>query len=136
MEYNRLIPELGVSRFDVSLVFYTDVLGFHIEYQRSERRFAFLSYQGSQIMLEELNDVWKTAERDYPFGRGINFQFLVDDLGAITASLSERGYPLFVQPEEHWYRRDAHLIGQREFLVMDPDGYLLRFAQPIGVKDA
>ncbi len=85
-------------------------------------------------MIEQLNDTWKTADPEYPFGRGINFQMLVDDIATIVASLKAHGYPLMVDPEEHWYRRDTQLVGQREFLVMDPDGYLLRFSQPLGVR--
>jgi len=36
--------------------------------------------------------------------------------------------------EEKWYRADAKLKGQKEFLIMDPDGYLLRFVQNLGEK--
>lgn len=134
MELNHLIPELDASDFARSLAFYTDTLGFHIAYQRPERRFAMLEYQGCQIMLEQANDIWKTGELEYPFGRGVNFQMLVEDIGAIVTSLEAHGYPVMIGPEEHWYRRDDQLIGQREFLVMDPDGYLLRFAQALGVR--
>jgi len=132
MEYNRLVPELSADDFEQSLRFYTDVLGFHIEYQR--RHFAFLSYQGSQIMLQQLTAQWKTGEVAYPFGRGINFQMLVEDIEVILARLQAHGHPVMVGPEEHWYHRDSMLVGQREFLVMDIDGYLLRFAQPLGSK--
>lgn len=45
MEFKRLIPELSAADFEKSLSFYTDVLGFHIEYQRPEHKFAFFSYQ-------------------------------------------------------------------------------------------
>jgi lactoylglutathione lyase len=44
MDFNRLIPELSAADFEKSLSFYTDVLGFLIDYQRSEHNFAFLSY--------------------------------------------------------------------------------------------
>jgi len=37
-------------------------------------------------------------------------------------------------PKENWYRKGDILLGSREFLVMDPDGYLLRFTQNIGTK--
>jgi len=132
MEFNRLIPELSAVDFAQSLSFYTDVLGFHIEYQRPH--FAFLSYQGSQLMLQQVNANWQTGELAYPFGRGINFQMLVDDIEVLLARLHAHGYQVMVGPEEHWYRKDTILVGQREFLVTDIDGYLLRFAQPIGNK--
>ena len=41
---------------------------------------------------------------------------------------------LFADPAEHWYRQGQILLGRREFLVMDPDGYLLRFAQSLGER--
>ena len=37
-------------------------------------------------------------------------------------------------PEENWYRRENELLGNKEFLIVDPDGYLLRFSQDIGFK--
>ncbi len=33
------------------------------------------------------------------------------------------------------YRQDNKLLGNREFLVQDPDGYLLRFSEDLGVKE-
>ena len=134
MDFNHLLPELSASHFEKSLSFYTDMLGFQIEYQRSESSFAFLSHQGSQIMLSQCNDDWKTGELEYPFGRGINMQMLVDDIEVIIRSLKEHGYPLMIEPEEHWYRKDDLLLGLKEFLVMDPDGYLLRFSQEVGTR--
>lgn len=91
MEFNCLIPELSAVDFEKSLSFYTDVLGSQIDYQRPEHNFAFLSYQGSQIMLEQLNTNWKAGKGEYPFGRGINFQMLVEDIEVLISSLRERG---------------------------------------------
>ena len=50
--------------------------------------------------------------------------------------LADASYPLFVPPEENWYRVADTLSGNREFLVQDPDGYLLRFSQHLGTKPA
>ena len=33
------------------------------------------------------------------------------------------------------YRQDNKLLGNREFLVQDPDGYLLRFSEDLGEKE-
>lgn len=132
--FNPLIPELSCADFAKSLTFYTDILGFKIEYQRPEHQFAFLSHQGSQIMLEQANDVWKTGPLEYPLGRGINFQMTVDDIEKIIAPLRAHAYPLMVEPEERWYRKDHELVGLRQFLIMDPDGYVLRFSQDLGTK--
>lgn len=133
MEFNRLIPELSVSDFEKSLNFYTLILGFDVEYRRE--KFAMISLQGSQIMLEEINNNWNVGELEYPFGRGINFQIEVDKIEPILNSLRENNCPLFAEPEENWYRQDDKLLGNREFLVQDPDGYLLRFAQDLGSRE-
>lgn len=134
MDFNPLIPELKVSHLEQSLSFYTEILKFRIEYQRPEHHFVFLSYLGCQLMIEQENAVWKTGELEYPFGRGINLAMLVDTLDVLLESLQQHHYPLFVEPAEHWYQQEQTLLGRREFLVMDPDGYLLRFAQSLGEK--
>lgn len=130
MKFNKLIPELSVNDFQKSLDFYTK-LGFEIEYQREG--FAFLSLQGSQIMIEEKNGHWETASLEKPYGRGINFQIEVAKIGPILERLKD--VKLFKEPMENWYKVKDKEIGQKEFLVQDPDGYLLRFAQDIGTKN-
>jgi catechol 2,3-dioxygenase-like lactoylglutathione lyase family enzyme len=134
MNFHPLVPELSVSQFENSLSFYTEVLKFRVEFQRPEHQFAFLSYQGCQLMIEQENPVWKTGTLEYPYGRGINLAMLVDTLDVLLQSLQEHHYPLFAEPAEHWYRQEQILLGRREFLVMDPDGYLLRFAQSLGER--
>ncbi len=133
MRFNKLIPELSVSNFEKSLGFYTKILGFKVEYSRE--KFAFLSFQGSQIMIEEINGNWKTGKLKYPFGRGINFQLEVKKIVPIIKSLKKNKYSVFRNPKDNWRRKANKLLGCREFLVQDPDGYLLRFSQDIGTKN-
>ena len=135
MLFNRLIPELSVSDVGGSLEFYVGVLGFAVEYSRPEEGFFFLSFEGSQIMVEEVNDHWWTGELEHPFGRGINFQIAVSDVSALVERLEEAGVALFHPVCEKWYSGDDVEFGQIEFLVQDPDGYLLRFTQDIGKKN-
>src|SRR6266516_881054 len=134
MRFNPLIPELKVSHFEMSLSFYTQVLGFRIDFERPEYQFAFLSYQGSQLMIEQENPTWQTGRLEYPYGRGINLAMLVEDIDVRLQSLREQSNPLLVETQERWYRQDQVLVGRRQFLVMDPDGYVLRFAQSLGEK--
>jgi lactoylglutathione lyase len=134
MNFNPLVPELSVSHFEKSLSFYTEALKFRVEFQRPEHHFAFLSYQGCQLMITQEGTVWKTGTLEYPYGRGINLAILVDALDVLLQSLQEHHYPLFAEPIEQWYRQGHILLGRREFLVMDPDGYLLRFAQSLGER--
>jgi len=134
MKFNKLIPELSVSDIDKSLHFYIEILGFQIEYERKESKFVFLSFEGSQIMIEEFNDNWNTGKLEHPFGRGVNFQIETNDIEPLLESFKKNNYPIFKGSKENWYRKDDILLGNKEFLVMDPDGYLLRFSQDMGTK--
>ena len=44
------------------------------------------------------------------------------------------GRPILVPLEERWYARGDTEIGHRQFVVADPDWYLLRFHEPLGVR--
>lgn len=55
MKFNSLIPELSVSNIEKSKDFYVNILGFKVEYEREEDKFAFLSLGDAQIMVEEVN---------------------------------------------------------------------------------
>jgi len=134
MKFNKLIPELSVTDIQNSLPFYTDIIGFKVEYSRPEEKFYFLSLEGSQLMVEEINNHWWTGELEHPFGRGLNFQIEVSDVSAIIGRLEEAGIALFRPLKESWYRGDGVEFGQIEFLVQDPDGYLLRFIRNIGER--
>ncbi len=124
---------MAVSNLNKSLEFYVKILGFKAEYYRE--KFVFLSFQGSQIMISE-NDIWNTGKLEKPFGRGINFQIEARDIIPVLKSLKSNNYPLFRAVQENWYRKNKQLLGNREFLVQDTDGYLLRFFQKIGTKSA
>ena len=132
--FNALVPEFDVSNLPSSLRFWCGLLGFEIAYDRPASRFAYLVRGPLQVMLCERNGNWEVGELSPPFGRGINFQMNVERLGPILETLKAADWPLFRQPNEAWYRTGDREGGQREFLVQDPDGYLLRFAENIGTR--
>ncbi|MGV8996789.1 MAG: bleomycin resistance protein [Parvibaculaceae bacterium] len=137
MKLNPLVPELYVSDFDRSLEFYRDKLDFQIMYMRAEERFAFLEREGAQLMIEQSTDPdreWVVGELAQPFGRGLNLQIRVGDVDTLHQRLAAAGVVFFVEMEEKWYRRDDQLLGNRQFVIQDPDGYLLRFYRDLGVK--
>jgi catechol 2,3-dioxygenase-like lactoylglutathione lyase family enzyme len=136
MPLNALTPELYCSTLEKSLAFYRGILGFKVLYQRAEEKFAYLEREGAQLMLEELGvgRRWITAKLAYPFGAGVNFQIAVSDVTALHKAIKRAGCTLYMDMEEKWYRRDNSLLGNRQFLIQDPDGYLLRFAQDLGSK--
>jgi catechol 2,3-dioxygenase-like lactoylglutathione lyase family enzyme len=133
---NPLVPELIVTDLAQSLAFYCNVLGFHIEYQRPEDRFAFLSFHGSQLMLEQddfSDSPWRVGPLEQPFGRGLNLSIQCPDVRTLAAAISQAGLALRKPLEERWYRQDDRSHGELNCLLQDPDGYLLRFTQSLGL---
>ena len=123
-----LVPELDVRDLEASLAFYVGVLGFAVRYQRPEERFAYLERGGAELMLQAAAGPgrrFRTAPLEPPFGRGVNFQIRVTDAAA----------EVVVDLEERWYRRGDGEVGNRQFVVTDPDGYLLRFFEDLGARD-
>lgn len=136
MKFNKLIPELSITNIEKSLEFYK-TLGFKIEYERKENKFVFLSLGEIQFMIQEISecDKWEVAPLVYPFGNGINFQLEVEDAETIYDKLKNNNYKIIFDMEENWYRKDNKLLGNKEFLVQDPDGYLLRISEDLGEKE-
>lgn len=136
MKFSKLIPEMTVSNLNESIKFYKTA-GFIIEYERLENKFSFISLGEIQFMLQEDSDSdkWDVAPLSYPYGNGINFQIEVDNVDKIYNRLKENGYKITFEMEENWYRQDDKLLGNKEFLVQDPDGYLLRFSEDLGEKN-
>lgn len=137
MNWNQMLPEFDVFNLEESLHFYTSLIGFNIVYERKEDKFAFLQLKDVQLMLQEINEEgnkWGTGKLEYPLGVGINFQIDVTNIDEIYGNLRKANYKIFVEMEEHWYRKDEILMGCREFLVQDPNGYVLRFSQDIENK--
>lgn len=136
LEFSKNIPELSVSNLANSLKFYKTA-GFKIEYERPENKFVFLSLGEIQFMLQEISDKdkWQIAPLTYPFGNGINFQLEVSNLDEIYNNFKNSNYKIIFDIEENWYRQDDKLLGNKEFLIQDPDGYLLRFSEDLGEKD-
>lgn len=111
---NTLVPELSVSDWRASLTFY-QLLGFSVAYDRPEEGFAFLVLGGAQLMIDQIGvgrdfDL-PGAPRERPFGRGMNLQIEVAALDPILDRLRQSAVPVFLGPEERWYRNG------------DPDGF-------------
>lgn len=85
-------------------------------------------------MIEQIHDSGRSlvaAEPVHPFGRGMNLQIEVDDVDAIHDTLVEAGVPIFLPVEEREYRVGTGSVMVRQFVVADPDGYLLRLSQKL-----
>ncbi len=131
---SKLVPELLVSNHAASRDFYVRIIGFSVRYERPDEKFSYLELDGAELMIEQETDFWTTAPREKPYGRGINLQIEVAALDPILSRLEEAGIALFSPVEEAWYRIGDTYGGNRQFLVQDPDGYLLRMFENLGQR--
>lgn len=128
MKFNKLIPELSVSNLKESLKFY-QLIGFEIKYERKEDKFIFLELNKNQIMIQENNDNWNTVKLEYPYGRGINISMEVKNIEIIRDILKHHEYKIYKDIVINKYKVKNKQYVDKEFLVQDPDGYLLRFTE-------
>lgn len=77
---------------------------------------------------------WRVEPLQQPYGRGMNLSIDCPDVKALAKALVTSGHELRKPVEEAWYKENKQLHGESNFLVLDPDGYLLRFAQDLGSK--
>ncbi len=130
-----LMAEMMVTDYPVSLAFWTDVLGFAIAFERPAQRLACLVHpDGAQVMIYQRDGDWETGPMEAPFGRGIVVQVYVTDVDAVAARVVAAGLPFYVEPREKWRDWGDRMGGQREFLVQDPDGYLVMVVERIGER--
>ncbi|QDY70061.1 bleomycin resistance protein [Qingshengfaniella alkalisoli] len=134
---NAIVPEFAIRDFGKSLTFYQEVLGFSVRYSRRDEGFAFLEFGSAALMIDQIG-LGRTFQPElldeFPLGRGLNLQITVGQIDPILDRLESRGVDLFLPVEERWYRFGTYETGQRQFMVADPDGYLLRFCEKLGER--
>lgn len=133
-DWPRCVPELLVTSLPDSLAMWCGVLGFRVVYDRPEANFAMLAMHGGWVMLDQLGDPrdWLAGPLERPFGRGLNLEFDVPDVDAIHARVLAAGQAPFLPLHEKRYQVRGTALAVRQFIVADPDGYLLRFSQRVG----
>ena len=131
----KIVTELHVADLEVSLAFWTDIIGFEIAYGREEEKFVYLEHpEGQQIMLCQRHGRFETGPMQYPLGQGAMFQIYLRDIGSILARLAAQNWPIYLGPHEVWRQTGDRESGQQEVLIQDPDGYLLMLAQSTGER--
>lgn len=126
VNFNKLIPELSVSDINKSRDFYLS-LGFSVVYERVDDKFCFLELDGNQLMIEEVNDNWNVGKLEYPFGRGINISMEVENIDKLYELVKKKQYPFFRDMQIDSYQVGDKVYHDKQFLIQDLDGYLLRF---------
>lgn len=66
----------------------------------------------------------------------MNLQIRILNLLPSHLKLTGAKIPLFLDLEEKWYRTGDGETGVLQFVVADPDGYLLRFYEPLPPRRA
>ena len=126
VQFNCLVPELSVSDINKSRKFYEN-LGFKVVYERQEDKFCFMQFEKNQIMIQEKNDNWNVGKMEYPFGRGINISMSVSNVEDLFIKYKNMSIKFFLELEVHNYKVENKVYDDKEFLIQDVDGYLLRF---------
>lgn len=103
---------LPVSDLDRSRAFYTDVMGFTVDYDNGE----MVSFSDAGLVID-------LAEE--PVGQGTIVAFDCDDADDEYRRLAERGARLGDPPRDQFW-------GVRNFYLSDPDGHEIEFEQRLG----
>jgi catechol 2,3-dioxygenase-like lactoylglutathione lyase family enzyme len=141
---------IGVRNVDVSLPFWTEVVGLHVSLDSHEeftvegtvmrRRGVYLrEREGADepfVVLDEGLTAPYEGEPKPLFQIGVHhFGFWVDDIDAIAARARAAGTPIVVEPSESG--SDTTLYGEptggrvRSMFVRDPDGNTVQFDQRV-----
>lgn len=131
-----LVPELLVEALEDSLDFWCRLCGFQVLYDRPEEGFAYIASGTAHFMIEQagVGRNWTPAALERPLGRGVNFQVSVASIDPLVNALRSANWALFMEPETKWYRTGKAEAGVVQFLVQDPDGYLIRFQSSLGLR--
>jgi catechol 2,3-dioxygenase-like lactoylglutathione lyase family enzyme len=133
--WSALMAEMMVSDYPRALTFWTGPMGFDVAYTRPAQNLACLVHpDGAQVMIYARDGDWETGPMEPPFGRGMVVQVYVADAEAVAARIVAAGVAFYVAMREKWRDWGDRLGGQREFLVQDPDGYLIMVVQRIGER--
>ncbi len=128
MKHTKLTPNLIVADVSRSVAFYCDVLGFERGMSVPDEPpfvFASVTHGGIEIFFNQQ----KAAAEDLavfagPIGGSLTLFIETDDLNAVYERAKKAGAPIAMEPKDQFY-------GMREFILRDPDGWMVQFAMRI-----
>ncbi len=121
MPFQKVTPNLMVHNVNASLRFYEQVLGLTRRLTVPEREpYVFVSLAAGDV------EVFLNQEQseDKPKAGGISLYMDVKGLDQLLDRVQQHGIKIEIPLNETFY-------GMREFAVLDPDGYMLIFAEPV-----
>ena len=126
--FRKLTPNLLVADVSRSLAFYTGVLGFNRGMTVPEEApFVFGSVTSDAV--EIFFNEQATAVKEYPpladrpIGASGTMFIEVEQIEKFCAAIESK-VQILVPLHTQWY-------GVKEFVIADPDGYLITFAEPV-----
>ena len=116
----KVAPEFFVRDVGASVRFYVEKLGFVL--LRQEPVFAVVALGDAHVLLAHESIAPDRAELGSTTrGAGVNVRIMVDDVDAVYERAKANGVRIVHDIADRYY-------GLRDFIVADPDGFMLRFA--------
>jgi lactoylglutathione lyase len=118
----RVAPEFFVRDVAKSVAFY-EQLGFTA--LRQEPLFAVVALGEAHVLLaDERLGAAQLGDTAATRGAGVNVRIMVDDVDSMYQRARAAGAPIVHDIADRDY-------GLRDFILSDPDGFMLRFAAPV-----
>ena len=136
---------VNVTDYDAALEWYRDKLGFEVAVEwRVEalggKQLAYLDLGETRIEIVAADDEASRQAPPQDFSEHFNragyghLAFAVDDVDRVLDGLHEKGVPTFVVGET--YPLDGTPFERRVGFIMDPEGNVIEFAEPLRVRAA
>jgi len=121
MSFRKVTPNLIVHDVSSSLKFYEQTLGLQRRMTVPDREpYVFVSIVAGQVEIFLNQD--ETGAK--PTAGGMSLYVELDGLDQLLGRVQQQGVKIEIPVNETFY-------GMREFGVLDPDGYLIIFAEPV-----
>ena len=122
-------PNLLVTDVSASLAFYQDVLGFELVRSVPDEApfvFVWLKRGGVELFLNDVKTASDSIKLDLRAGGTSTLYVDVSDVKALLDQLTGRAKVVMPLTDQFY--------GMREFAILDPDGYLVTFAERLATE--
>lgn len=120
-QVRQITPFMHVSDIEAAVRFLTEIIGFEVLYQKSGYAYLQLGPAGLRVLEAEEGCAVQGS-------RGFRYYLDVDDVDAVYTSLRPK---LATLPQSDVFGPIDQSYGQRELIILAPDGDLLVFGAAI-----